>query len=91
MAMVKGKTSTGFAFKIDPDVVRDMEFIELVAAARNDGLLLPELITRLLGPEQKKQFYDHIRKGNGTVPVDAVADEFAEIVESLNENPETKN
>lgn len=52
--MVKGTTSTGFKFSIDPDAVKDMEFIELAADAEENGLLLPKMIECVLGKEQKK-------------------------------------
>ena len=89
--MIKGKTTTGFTFKIDQKAVQDMEFIELVAAARDDGLLLPEILKKLLGEEQKKALYDHIRAEHGSVPVDAVTNEIMDILAAFNETPETKN
>ncbi len=89
--MIKGKTATGFTFKIDQKAIQDMEFIELVAAARDDGLLLPEILKKLLGEEQKKALYDHIREEHGSVPVDAVTNEIMDIIATFNETPETKN
>ena len=35
--MTKGKTSTGFEFELDTDVIMDMEFIELAAEASENG------------------------------------------------------
>lgn len=89
--MIKGKTDTGFAYSIDPDVVRDMEFIELAAASKDDGLLLPKLITRVIGEKQKKALYDHVRDKKGFVPVEAVSAELEQILLAVNENAETKN
>lgn len=88
---IKGTTSTGFEFKVDPDVVRDMEFIELAAAAEENGLLLPKLIECVLGTDQKKALYDHVRGENGRVMIEAINDEVKEVFDSLNTNPETKN
>lgn len=89
--MIKGKTDTGFSYSIDPDVVRDMEFIELAAASKDDGLMLPQLITRVLGEKQKKALYDHVRNEKGFVPVEAISSELEQILLSVNEDAETKN
>lgn len=89
--MVKGTTKTGFKFSIDPDAVRDMEFIELAAAAEENGLLLPKMIERVLGKSQKQKLYDHVRNSKGRVMVDDINDEIKEIFDSLNTNNETKN
>ena len=89
--MVKGTTESGFAYSIDPEVVRDMEFIELAAAAKDDGLLLPKLIVRVLGEKQKKALYEHVRNKKGFVPVEAISSELEEILLALNTNAETKN
>lgn len=89
--MIKEKTKTGFKFEVDGDVVRDMEFIELAAASQEDGLLLPKVIELVLGTEQKKALYDHVRNENGRVIVDDVSREFGEILDAINEASETKN
>lgn len=89
--MIKEKTKTGFKFEVDGDVVRDMEFIELAAASQEDGLLLPKVIELVLGAEQKKALYDHVRNENGRVIVDDVSREFGEILDAINEASETKN
>lgn len=89
--MVKGTTSTGFKFSIDPDAVKDMEFIELAAAAEENGLLLPKMIERFLGAKQKQKLYDHVRNSKGRVMVEDINNEIKEIFDSLNADNETKN
>lgn len=89
--MVSGTTSSGFAVKVDPEVIQDMEFIELAAEAQNNGLLLPKLIEMVLGEKQKKALYDHVRNKNGRVLVSAVSDEFEEILQIIREDKDTKN
>lgn len=88
---IHGKTSTGFEFKVDPDAIRDMEFIELAAQVEENGLLLPKMIEVVLGKDQKKALYDHVRNSNGRVLLDDINDEVKEIFDSLNTNSETKN
>ncbi len=82
--MIKGKTSTGFEFEFDTDVVRDMEFIELAAEASENGTRYPALIEYVLGKEQKKRLYDHVRNDKGRVMLDDVRREFDEIFEIAN-------
>ena len=79
--MIKGKTSTGFEFEFDPDVIRDMEFIELAAEASENGTKYPALIEDALGKDQKKRLYDHVRNERGRVMLDDVRREFDEIFE----------
>ena len=63
--MVKGTTKTGFKFSIDPDAIKDMEFIELMAAADENPLKYPAMIERMLGKEQKDKLYEHCRNEKG--------------------------
>ena len=89
--MIHGETSTGFKFKVDPDAVRDMEFIELASQVEENGLLLPKMIECVLGSKQKKELYDHVRNSKGRVLIDAINDEIKNIFDALNTNSETKN
>ena len=89
--MVKGTTSTGFKFSIDPDAVKDMEFIELAADAEEKGLLLPKMIECVLGKEQKKKLYNHVRNSKGRVMIEDVSEEIKEIFSAVNSAKETKN
>ena len=89
--MITGTTKTGFEYTIDPEKVNDMEFVELAAAAREDGLLLPKIITWVLGDEQKKALYAHVRDKHGAAKADVVGEEFTEIILSINGAKETKN
>ena len=89
--MVKGTTKTGFKYSVDPDAIKDMEFIELAAAAEENGLLLPKMIERVLGTKQKQKLYDHVRNDKGRVMVEDINDEIKEIFDALNTDKETKN
>ena len=88
---ITGTTSTGFEFSVDPDVIRDMEFIELAAQAEENGLVLPKMIECVLGKTQKKALYNHVRNKNGRVLLDDVNDEIKEVFDAINTNSETKN
>lgn len=87
--MRKGTTESGFTFEVDEEELNDMEFVELLADAQEDSLMFPRLIERMLGKDQKKALYDHIRNKKGRVPVDATIDIVTEILTLAGED--TKN
>lgn len=89
--MIKGKTSTGFEFEVDPEVLEDMEYIELAADTQDNPALYPRFVEFTLGEEQKKALYDHVRSASGRVLVSKVSAEFTEIINILSEKTETKN
>lgn len=77
--MIKGKTSTGFEFEINENILNDMEILDLVTEISEDNMMaLSPLINRIIG-DQKKQLYDHVREKDGRVPVDKVSSEIVEI------------
>lgn len=91
MAIIKGKTTTGFAYKIDSDFVNDVEFLELFADVQNgDTLGVFNIIKKILGDDQKKALYDHIRTKKGVVPMDRLNDEITDILKVISEADETK-
>lgn len=84
--MVKGKTSTGFVFKLDDDVKDDMELLEYFARFdRGERDLMAIVISKLLGEEQKKRLYDHCRsKKTGRVSAQKVIMEAKEVLDAIN-------
>lgn len=89
--MVKGTTTTGFNFSVDPDNVKDMRVIELLAKTKYDGLYFPELADRILGAKQKEKLYDHLADKKGRVSPAKFGDALEEIMTAVNEAEETKN
>ncbi len=89
--MVKGKTSSGFSFEVDADVLNDAEFLEtLTQVQKGDVGESFALIAKILGAEQKKALYDHVRNKKGFVPADKIAEEIADILAALSEDESTK-
>ncbi len=78
--MVRGTLKSGFQFEIDAEALDDMEFVEVLADAEKNGLAFPKLCTMMLGEEQKKRLYDHLRNEKGKVPVKAVQDAIIEMM-----------
>lgn len=91
--MVEGTTKSGFVFAVDPDVFGDAEFLEDFVELRDgtDGLRFFRILDRMLGKDQKKRLYDHVRNDGGKVTVNALAPEFSDIIVALSENAQSKN
>ena len=87
MANNKRKTSTGFVYSIDKNMLNNFELLDYFAEVDENPLLLPKLLKMLLGEEGKKALYDHVRLEDGTVPADAITNELLEILNG----EETKN
>lgn len=77
--MIKGKTSSGFEYAIDPAALDNMELVDAIAEADENYLAVSKVIRLLLGDDQRKKLYDHLRTEQGTVPVAAVKDALLEI------------
>lgn len=86
--MIKGKTKTGFQFKIEKSVLNDYELLELFAEVDENPLLVPKLVKMILGEEQKNKLIEHVRDENGKAAVDKIAIELESILTS---SAETKN
>lgn len=77
--MIKGKTNSGFEFEIQEHVLDSMELLEAIVEADENPLVMPKIVNMILGKEQKKKLYEHLRTKDGNVPIMAVAQEVAEI------------
>lgn len=79
---MKGKTSTGFEFDIEDERLDDMELVDIMAEIDENPLLMSKLCKMLLGEEQKKRLYDHLRSEDGRVPIEATTNAIQEIFSS---------
>lgn len=81
--MTSIKTSSGFYCKVDESAMNDMELLEdLAAIDGGDISVLPDALSRIIGAENKRKLYDHVRV-NGRVPIDSVSQEIGEIITQL--------
>ena len=85
--MIEGKTSSGFHYKIADDARDDMELLEAFMDIDNGKVSgLKAVIEQLLGAEQKKALYDHIRnKETGRVRASEVMKAIGEILTDAGE------
>ena len=80
--MLKGKTETGFSYEVSDESLNDYELVEVLAEVDTNPLLLPKLVDKLLGKEQKKKLLDHLRTEDGKVPIDAISAEITDIFQN---------
>lgn len=83
--MKKIKLESGFECEVFENVMDNMELVEDCAELQETGnpVLLSKVLTTLIGPEQRKKLYDHLRTEDGRVPVAAASNAFAEIVKTF--------
>ena len=80
--MMCGKTKSGFEYSIDSNVMDNMELLDAVAEIDTNPLALSKVLKMVLGEEQRKALYDHLRGEDGRVPVKAVSEEITDIFTS---------
>lgn len=81
---MKGKTKTGFEFDINDRILNDMELIDALAAMQGENPLAVSLaVEKMLGSEQRKKLYDHVRDEENIVSADLVGEELSDMLEQL--------
>lgn len=80
--MIEGKTKTGFAYKIEDANLNNMELVDAIAEADGNPIAVSKVVLLLLGAEQRRALYDHLRTENGTVPVGAVTNAITDIFQN---------
>lgn len=78
--MVTGTTSSGFAFSLDEKALDNMELVDTLAEMESgDSLAISAVVRMVLGEEQRRALYEHLRTDDGRVPASAVSDAVMEI------------
>lgn len=78
--MVTGTTSSGFAFSLDEKALDNMELVDTLAEMESgDSLAISAVVRMVLGEEQRRALYEHLRTADGRVPASAVSDAVMEI------------
>lgn len=80
--MIEGKLESGFAYQIEDHVLDNMELVDAIVEAEENPLAVSKVTKMLLGSEQRKRLYDHLRTEDGNVPIVAVSEAVAEIFRS---------
>lgn len=83
--MIKGKTKSGFEYKIPKENLNNYELVETLGELEANPLLISKTVNLLLGKEQANKLKEHLRTESGTVPTDKISEEIMEIFESQKE------
>lgn len=86
--MIKGKTSSGFEYKLSKARLENYELIESLNEVEVNPLALPKTVNLLLGKEQSDKLKEHLRDEEGLISTEKLSNEIMEIFES---QKETKN
>lgn len=78
-----GKTKSGFAFTLEDDVLEDMELLDAMAEIGETPTGVSKTVLKLLGKQQRKALYDHLRDDKGKVRPEKVTNELIDIFEAL--------
>lgn len=87
--MIKGETSSGFKYEIDPAVLKDYRLLKICKKVdKGDLLALEEMVEKILGEKQAEVLEDHLENEQGIVDYELVMNEMMEI---FNDREELKN
>lgn len=77
--MIKGTTSSGFAYQITEERLNNYELVEAIGELEENPLVIPKIMNLLLGKEQTKKLKELVRTEDGMVPVDKISEVITEI------------
>lgn len=79
-------SESGFEYKFEDSVLDNMELIDALAELdEGNTQYITKVCKMLLGDEQRKRLYNHLRTEKGNVPVTAVMKEIGDIFAKLGE------
>ena len=79
-----GTTSTGFQYEITDEAMNDAELLDaLIEADEGNATSMMKAMSKLLGAEQKKRLYEHLRNKSGRVPLTGERSLVSEISEIM--------
>ncbi len=81
--MYKGETKTGFKFEVPKEALDNMELVDAIAELEENPLMVSKVTKLLLGTDQRKKLYDHVRAEDGRVPSEDLSQEIAEIFDAI--------
>lgn len=76
-------TKSGFKTSLDPKVLDNMELVDALSQANEDGISIVKVANMLLGENEKHRLYDHLRTNDGRVPMKPFMAEIEEILNSI--------
>lgn len=86
--MIKGKTKSGFEYKITEARIGNYELVESLNEVEISHLALPKTVNLLLGKDQSEKLKNHLRDEEGLISTEKLTNEIMEIFQN---QKETKN
>lgn len=84
---MEGITESGFAWEIPEESVDNYELLEVLHKIDTGNYgLLPEMVDKLLGTEQRDRLKEHLRDQNGRVTTTGMVSEVMQIFKSAGKN-----
>lgn len=81
MAKIKVELESGYCCELEENVLDNMELLDrLVEVEEGKPAALSAALMLLLGQEQRKALYDHLRTEDGRVPIRDTARAMGEII-----------
>ena len=77
------KTKSGFEFDIAPEALDDMELVDAIADMDSSPVGISKVLKIMLGNDERRRLYDHVRDDAGRVPASRVAAELEDIFSLL--------
>ncbi|MQW23886.1 MULTISPECIES: hypothetical protein [unclassified Lactococcus] len=86
--MIKGTTKNGFHYEIKENVGDDYELLKLLRKLEDNGLLIFDVVEKMLGAKQAENLEKFLLKRDGYVSTEKISKEVMEIFTG---NPLLKN
>ena len=81
--MKKVRLDNGLSLEVQDNALNNMELLDdLVELDEGNGYAISRVVSRILGKEEKKKMYDHLRV-DGVVEISKVVDCMKEIFDKL--------
>ena len=77
--IMRGKLESGFEYEVAEEVRDNMELLDAIVEAEENPLAVSKVVKLLLGEDQRRSLYNHLRTEKGNVPILAVSNAVAEI------------
>lgn len=94
MGKITGETTSGFKYSFDDRILKDWDYLSLLRKLtdKKEELknteklgLTQDMFLLVLGEEETKKLVEHVKKNNdGYAPMDAISNEFYEILQLKN-------
>lgn len=78
--MKNGTTKSGFKYTLTDRRLNNFELLDVFSEVDENPLLIPKVLTLLLGDKQKRELYEHLRDSEGTVPSELITKELKEML-----------